>query len=311
MMLLGHVGVGAVHVLGDRTDLVLGEAPERLGDELEVVGEVGRAGAVLRALLAERLEERGRAVLRRRTAAPARVRSGRRPTPSRVRACGSRRRRPRRRRTRGRASTRSRRARRTSHMTFEPSTAAAAWARSYASDLVLVELGDGDLAALGGRGRRACAAALFDDAGDRVGGGAGRAERVGHGRRLGAGLCRRSRVESTCATDSAAGRGLRRRRLRGGWLRRRRGCVGAGASVAGGASSPEPDGALVVACPALVAVVPASPARRRGRAVVRRAVVVVTAGRRRRSRRLPRACRRSARDGSACVADAASAGRAA
>ena len=49
MMLLGHVGVRAVHVLGDGADLVVGEAAERLGDELEVVGEMRRAGAVLHA----------------------------------------------------------------------------------------------------------------------------------------------------------------------------------------------------------------------------------------------------------------------
>ena len=46
----------------DGPDLVVGEAAERLGDELEVGAEVGRAGAVLRALVGERLEERGRAV---------------------------------------------------------------------------------------------------------------------------------------------------------------------------------------------------------------------------------------------------------
>ena len=62
MTLLGDVGVGAVHVLGDRADLVLGEAVEGLGRELEVVGEVAGpgAGAVERA--ADRLEELGGAV---------------------------------------------------------------------------------------------------------------------------------------------------------------------------------------------------------------------------------------------------------
>ncbi len=59
---LGHVGVRAVHVLGDGADLVVGEAPERVGDELEVGAEMGRAGAVLRALVGERFEELGRAV---------------------------------------------------------------------------------------------------------------------------------------------------------------------------------------------------------------------------------------------------------
>ena len=59
---LGDVGVRAVHVLGDGADLVVGEAPERLGDELEVGAEVRRPGAVLRALVGERLEEAGRAV---------------------------------------------------------------------------------------------------------------------------------------------------------------------------------------------------------------------------------------------------------
>ena len=83
---LGHVGVRAVHVLGDGPDLVLGEAAERLGDELEVVGEVRRAGAVLHALVGERFEERGRPVL-----GDERHRAGegvarRRPTPARGRA---------------------------------------------------------------------------------------------------------------------------------------------------------------------------------------------------------------------------------
>ncbi len=49
-------------VLGDGADLVVGEAAERVGDQLEVVGEVGRSRAVLRALLTERVEELGRAV---------------------------------------------------------------------------------------------------------------------------------------------------------------------------------------------------------------------------------------------------------
>ena len=59
---LGHVGVRAVHVLGDGADLVVGEAAERVGDELEVGAEVRRAGAVLRALVGERFEEGRRAV---------------------------------------------------------------------------------------------------------------------------------------------------------------------------------------------------------------------------------------------------------
>ena len=33
----GNIGIGAVHVLGDRTDAIVGEAPEGLRDELEVV----------------------------------------------------------------------------------------------------------------------------------------------------------------------------------------------------------------------------------------------------------------------------------
>ncbi len=56
---LGHVAVRAVHVLGDGADLVVREAPERVGDQLEVGAEVGRAGAMLRALVGERLEEGG------------------------------------------------------------------------------------------------------------------------------------------------------------------------------------------------------------------------------------------------------------
>ena len=59
---LGDVAVGAVHVLGDGADLVVGETPERVGDELEVGAEVRRSGAVLRALVGERFEERGGAV---------------------------------------------------------------------------------------------------------------------------------------------------------------------------------------------------------------------------------------------------------
>src|SRR5262249_7114061 len=45
-----------------RPDLVFGEAAERLGDQLEVIGEVRRPGPVLHALVGERLEERRRAV---------------------------------------------------------------------------------------------------------------------------------------------------------------------------------------------------------------------------------------------------------
>ena len=56
---LGDVGVGAVHVLGDGADLVLGEAAERLGRELEVVGQVARAGARLLEGRGDRLEELG------------------------------------------------------------------------------------------------------------------------------------------------------------------------------------------------------------------------------------------------------------
>ena len=56
------VTVRAVHVFGDGADLVVGEPPERVGDELEVGAEVCRSGSVLRALVGERLEERGRAV---------------------------------------------------------------------------------------------------------------------------------------------------------------------------------------------------------------------------------------------------------
>jgi hypothetical protein len=43
---LGDVAVVAVDVLGDRADLVLGEAPERVLHELEVVVEVAGAGAL-------------------------------------------------------------------------------------------------------------------------------------------------------------------------------------------------------------------------------------------------------------------------
>jgi len=48
-----------VNVLGDRANLVVGEAAEGLGDQLEVVGEVRRPGPVLHALVGQRLEERG------------------------------------------------------------------------------------------------------------------------------------------------------------------------------------------------------------------------------------------------------------
>ncbi len=60
----GDVGVGAMHVLGRGPDLVLGETPERVGDQLEVRAEVGRTRAVLRALVGERFEEGGGAVRR-------------------------------------------------------------------------------------------------------------------------------------------------------------------------------------------------------------------------------------------------------
>jgi hypothetical protein len=42
-----------VHVLGDRTDAVVGEAAKRLRHELEVVREVVRARAVNRDLVAQ------------------------------------------------------------------------------------------------------------------------------------------------------------------------------------------------------------------------------------------------------------------
>ncbi len=51
-----------MHVFGVGADLVFGEAAERLTDELEVVGEMRRSGAVLHALVGERFEELGRAV---------------------------------------------------------------------------------------------------------------------------------------------------------------------------------------------------------------------------------------------------------
>ena len=52
-----------MHVLGRGADLVVGETAEGVRDELEVVVEVGRPGAVLGALVRERFEEGGRPVL--------------------------------------------------------------------------------------------------------------------------------------------------------------------------------------------------------------------------------------------------------
>ena len=77
--LLGDVGVRAVDVLGDRADLVLGEAVERLAHQLEVVVEVRRTGAVARELVGERLEELGRPVLRHEVARRSQSRRRRRP----------------------------------------------------------------------------------------------------------------------------------------------------------------------------------------------------------------------------------------
>ena len=114
-------------------DLVLGEAAERVGDELEVVGEVRRPGAVLRALVGERFEERGIAVRGDERRAPARARAG--STPQRLSrpisrvamsAIASA--------TYGRASIDSiSPCSPYAHITREPSTAAAACARSYAT----------------------------------------------------------------------------------------------------------------------------------------------------------------------------------
>ena len=61
--ILGDVGIGAVDVLSDGTDLVRGEAVECLGGELEVVGEVARSGPRTVEGGGDGLEELGRAVL--------------------------------------------------------------------------------------------------------------------------------------------------------------------------------------------------------------------------------------------------------
>jgi hypothetical protein len=56
---LGHVAVGAVYVLGYGPDAVVGEAAERLGDQLEIVREVARTGAMNGGLVAQCAEKGG------------------------------------------------------------------------------------------------------------------------------------------------------------------------------------------------------------------------------------------------------------
>ena len=110
---LGDVAVRSVDVLGDGPDLVVGEAAEGLGHELEVVGEMRRTGSVLDALVGERLEERRVAVRGDELVGRRQRRGIDAPRSRRARRAGSRCRRTRRRYRRGRASTRCRPARRT------------------------------------------------------------------------------------------------------------------------------------------------------------------------------------------------------
>ena len=167
MISSGTSPLRAVHVLGDRPDLVFREAPERVGDELEIVGEVGRAGAVLRALLAERVEERGRAVRGDEAAAPARARSASTPH---VRLAAEH--------AGGDVDDRVGDVGPGEHRLDLAVLAVVAHdlraldrggrvGEVVREHLVLVELGDGDLAALDGRRSASVPAALFDDAGDR------------------------------------------------------------------------------------------------------------------------------------------------
>ena len=102
MIVLGDVGVGAVHVLGDRADLVLGEAAERVPHELEVVVEVVGARAVRRPS-ASASRNCGVAVRGDERRGRRRGRRARRPTCASRPTSRRRRRRPRRRRRRGRA----------------------------------------------------------------------------------------------------------------------------------------------------------------------------------------------------------------
>ena len=82
----GDVGVGAVHVFGDGADLVLGEAAEGVGRELELVGQMARPGARSLEGGGDRLEELRASGGSPRTGTPVRASRGGRPIPSRDRA---------------------------------------------------------------------------------------------------------------------------------------------------------------------------------------------------------------------------------
>ena len=123
--LLGDVGVLAVHVLGVRPHLVLGEAVERLADQLEVLPEV--AGTLR---LGQAGQHRGIALRLRGSRPPAQPTRSRPPTAPRARPPCRRGRPRRRRRTRQRSGPRSPRARRTRGRPVPWPAAAAACATS-------------------------------------------------------------------------------------------------------------------------------------------------------------------------------------